>query len=40
MVTYVMSDIHGEYHMSVELLEKIQLKEDRLQSSGWGHADV
>ena len=28
MATYVMSDIHGEYDMFVELLEKIQLKED------------
>lgn len=28
MATYVMSDIHGEYDMFVELLEKIQLKEE------------
>ena len=26
MATYVVSDIHGQYGMFVELLEKIQLK--------------
>ena len=28
MATYVVSDIHGEYDMFVELLEKISLRED------------
>lgn len=28
MATYVVSDIHGEYDMFVELLEKIRLREE------------
>lgn len=28
MAVYVMSDIHGEYGMFMEVLQKIQLKED------------
>ena len=28
MATYVMSDIHGEYDMFMEVLQKIQFRED------------
>ena len=35
MATYVISDIHGQYNMFIELLDKIDLKDtDTLYISG------
>ena len=32
MATYVMSDIHGQYDMFIELLDKINLKDEELMA--------